>query len=479
VSAAWSVARARGSLTARVVVATGALALVVAAVFVTLLVAINHQRNSAALSRHSQEVLVAASELERRVIDLETGERGFIITHEPSLLAPWSAALKAIPDASRDLNRLAAVPEQDARARSITRHIAAYVRDYSVPTVDAARRNDPSVGSVAVIAEGRRRVDVLRTQFRELVAAENRIGGSRERRADEAARLAIIAASVGLAGWLVLIVLYVAYLTRAIVRPVRRAAAMAGQLAEGDLSVRMPETGKAEIGALEQSFNRMASSLEASRAELASSRARVVAAADETRRRIERDLHDGAQQRLVSLALELRGARAGVPPGLTELRAQLSKTARGLNDVVTELQEISRGIHPAILSKGGLGPALKILVRRSVLPIDLELHFGDRRLPEGVEVAAYYVVSEALANAVKHAQASVVQVDISAEDAFLVISIHDDGVGGADARRGSGLVGLQDRVETLGGTIGIASRSGEGTTILARIPIDGNNEPDD
>lgn len=478
-SGAWSVARVRGSLTARVVIATGALALIVAAVFAILLLAINRQRDAASLSRHSQQVLVAASDLERRVIDLETGERGFIITHDATFLQPWTAAREAIPTASRTLNRLAAVPEQHARARRITDGVASYVRDYTIPTVDAARRNDPSAGSVAVIAEGKRRVDALRTQFRGLVVAENALGATRNQRADDAARQALIVASVGLVGWLLLIVLYVVYLTRAIVRPVRRAATMAGQLAEGDLSVRMPETGTAEIGALEHSFNTMGSSLEASRAELAESRARVVAASDETRRRIERDLHDGTQQRLVSLALELRAAENGVPPALQEVRAQLSATAQGLNEVVTDLQELSRGIHPAILSKGGLGPALKTLARRSPLPVELELHAADRRLPERIEVATYYVVSEALSNAAKHAAASVVRVDVSVEHALLLVSIRDDGVGGADASRGSGLIGLQDRVETLGGTIEIAGGSGHGTTILASIPIDGKNEADD
>ena len=216
-----------------------------------------------------------------------------------------------------------------------------------------------------------------------------------------------------------------------------------------------------------------------SRAELAASRARVVAAADETRRRIERDLHDGAQQRLVSLALELRAAATGVPPELKELSAQLSNTAKGLNDVVKDLQELSRGIHPAILSKGGLGPALKTLVRRSALPVELELRAANRRLPERVEVASYYIVSEALTNAAKHAHASVVRVDVSVEDALLLLSIRDDGVGGADASRGSGLIGLQDRVETLGGTIDVVGSRGHGTTILASIPIDGKDEPDD
>jgi signal transduction histidine kinase len=247
---------------------------------------------------------------------------------------------------------------------------------------------------------------------------------------------------------------------------------MAGRLAGGDLSVRMPETGAAEIGALERAFNSMAISLEASHAGLTESRARVVAASDETRRRIERDLHDGTQQRLVSLGLELRAAEAMAPPELTELRSQLSHTAEGLAGAVEELQEISRGIHPAILSKGGLGPALKTLARRSAIPVELDIR-GSRRPPQPVEAAAYYVVSEALTNAAKHSNASAVWVDVDTGDAALRVSIRDDGVGGAAPGQGSGLLGLKDRVEALGGAIEIDSPGGGGTSVRVSIPLSG------
>ena len=206
-----------------------------------------------------------------------------------------------------------------------------------------------------------------------------------------------------------------------------------------------------------------------SRADLAASRARIVAAADETRRRIERDLHDGAQQRLVSIGLELRAIEAAIPPG-NALKAHLVKTASGLTGVLDDLQEISRGIHPAILTEGGLGPALKALARRSAIPVDLDLR-THHRLPERVEVAAYYLVAEALTNVAKHAHASVVHVDVDAEDAIVQLGIRDDGVGGADPAQGSGLIGLGDRVETLGGRIEITSPAGHGTSLLFEIPI--------
>ena len=202
---------------------------------------------------------------------------------------------------------------------------------------------------------------------------------------------------------------------------------------------------------------------------LAASRARIVAAGDETRRRIERDLHDGMQQQLVSLALALRSAETTVPAELRELRAQVSQVAEGLKDVLEELQETSRGIYPAILSEGGLGPALRTLARRSAVPVELNVRC-DRRLTEGVEVAAYYVVSEALTNAAKHAHASLVHVELEAEDAIVHLSIRDDGVGGAAPGQGSGLVGLEDRVAALGGTIDIASPNGAGTSLFVDIP---------
>ena len=447
-----------------------------------------------------------------------------------------------------------------------------------------------------------------------------------------------MAATAGIAGSILLVALFTDYLTRMIVRPVRRAATMAGRLAGGDLTVRLPETGAAEIGALERAFNTMGSSLETShdelrllleeqaalrrvatlvaravspsevfeavarevarlldspctglirleadgtatvealggalardlpvggrfsiagsavatsimrtrraarmedfggspdavsalahrlglrfgvaapiavegrlwgvigaswaqpgrlpagiedrltqftelvatavanadsRAELNASRARVVAAADETRRRIERDLHDGTQQRLVSLALDLRSAEAAVPPALAELKAQLSHVVEGLTGAMEDLQEISRGIHPAILSKGGLGAALRTLARRSSVPVALDLP-AHLPLPESVEVGVYYLVSEALTNVARHARASVVHVGLVAADDVVQVSVRDDGIGGARCERGSGLIGLRDRIEALGGTIDIASPEGEGTTLWATVPL--------
>jgi signal transduction histidine kinase len=209
-----------------------------------------------------------------------------------------------------------------------------------------------------------------------------------------------------------------------------------------------------------------------SRAEMMASRARIAATADETRKQIERDLHDGIQQQLVTLGLELRTAQATVPSQLGELEGMLSRIADGLRSAFDQLREISHGIHPAILSEGGLKPALDALRRRSAVPVELDLH-TERRLPEPVEVAAYYVVSEALTNAAKHAHASAVHVEVDTHDATLQLAIRDDGIGGADPGVGSGLLGLSDRIEALGGTLQVTSPAGTGTTLLVEIPLEG------
>ena len=207
------------------------------------------------------------------------------------------------------------------------------------------------------------------------------------------------------------------------------------------------------------------------RSELAASRRRIVAASDQARRRIERDLHDGTQQRLVSLRLAARAAEANVPAGRGELRAELSRIAAGLADAVAELQEFSRGIHPAVLSEGGLGPALRTLARRSAVPVDLEVTVN-ARFPEPVEIAAYYVASEALANTMKHAQASRAGISLTARQGSLLLSVRDDGAGGADPAGGSGLAGRADRVEALGGSIHVHSAAGAGTRITVDLPLD-------
>jgi signal transduction histidine kinase len=205
------------------------------------------------------------------------------------------------------------------------------------------------------------------------------------------------------------------------------------------------------------------------RAELRASRTRIVAAADQARRGFERDLHDSAQQRIVSLGLQLRALESSEEGAMRE---GIDRAVSDLMEVNEHLQEISRGIHPAILSRGGLGPAIKTLTRRSAVPVALDADV-DCRMPESIEVAAYYVVAEALTNTAKHAQASEIQIHASCGDGEFRMTISDDGIGGATTRDGTGLIGLKDRVEAVSGRLVIDSPVGAGTTLTMMIPLDG------
>jgi signal transduction histidine kinase len=619
-----------GGLTGRVVGACVVVTLVVGLLFVLLLHTVAAQRDAVGLSLHSRNVLTSADQVERLVIDLETGVRGYLLTGEESFLEPWTAARGAIRPELANLQRLAVVPEQHARSVQLAAAIDSYIDDYSVPLVEAGRGGEAAARSVATTDEGKRRVDQIRELFEDFTATERRLLSGRD--ADSLARTqqTVIAASVGLGISVLVTLLLAAYWTRSIVRPVLRVARMANQLAGGDLTTRVPETGVGDIRTLERSFNQMATSItelvkkqtalqhvatlvargeppgavfaavveqaagvldvdavhlvrqetdgtvmvlaswgtrdplappegqlsstvtdatsEALRTgtiavqeafrraedstaaaipepavrlsvaapivvegrvwgvlvivslrsrhgeemdarlaqftelvataiansqaheDLAASRARLVAASDETRRRIERDLHDGIQQRLVSLALRVRLAEAGVTDDQPWLREKLAEAATELDAGITELRELCRGIRPAILSQGGLGAALKALARRSAVPVDLDLRISSRPSPT-VEAAAYYVVAEALTNATKHAQASEVRIEAANRDGRLELSIVDDGVGGADPQAGSGLVGLTDRVDALGGRIVINSPPGQGTRMRVELPV--------
>ena len=620
------------------------LSAVIAAAFAALAMAIEGLRSSEARANRALEVLVAVNSLERLTVGIQDAQRGYIITGDPAFLLAWYRVRSQFPAQAEQLRDLASQGDagQVKRANQIEAAGNSYIRNYSVPLVALAGRDAGAARTVEVTMQGQHLQDALHVRFKEFVARENEIVSAGQRRADAAATSALAAAGVGVAGSIALILFSGGYLARSVVRPVRRASDMAGVVADGNLTVRMPETGQGEVGSLEQSFNTMTDSLAASRDELhrvaneqgalrrvatlvalgvpppevfravasetsrvlgakatvvarfepdetalvagvweqpgmpepmppmgwrwtasesslggrvkrtgkpvrvssyndqsqadsawarehgvgssvgspvivegrpwgmilayfgsdapapedgterrllgftelvamavantesrtqlAASRARVVAAADETRRRIERDLHDGTQQRLISLALQLRSAQRRLPAAQQDAGTQWSRTAQGLTDAIQELREITRGLHPAILEKHGLAPALRELVMRASLPVRLDVQVSGR-LPERVEVAAYYVVSEALTNAAKHAQASVVHVDVSVAGDALRLVVADDGVGGADSSRGSGLVGLGDRVEAAGGRFEVTSPPGQGTSLVATIPL--------
>jgi signal transduction histidine kinase len=204
------------------------------------------------------------------------------------------------------------------------------------------------------------------------------------------------------------------------------------------------------------------------RAEDVAVRARIIAAADDARRRIERDLHDGVHQQLVCLGLRVRLAEASIPHGHEELKCQLARIAEGLREALENVREISRGVHPAILSQCGLGPAVKALARRSPVPVRLRAEINGR-LPDPVEIGAYYILDEALANAAKHANATVVDISIEQRGQFLTLAVQDDGVGGADPN-GPGLTGLADRIDALAGTMQLLSPPGRGTRLFVTLP---------
>jgi signal transduction histidine kinase len=471
--------RKRGSLTRRAIAVCALVSLVIGLAFVLLAQSVDDLSDSEAGASHALQVLIAANRLERLLIDVETTERGFVITSSPEFLPAWYQAQDEFTRQAAVLERLAreGTPGQAQRAQQIVAAGNSYIRNYSIPVVAATQRDPASARTLEVTMQGKSKVDAIRDSFEQFMNDENQIYAAGQQSANVASSQAFEAASVSVIASIVLIVLSGGYLIRSVVRPVRQVSAMASRVAGGDLTVRMPESGPGEVGGLEQSFNSMAGSLEANKeerrraaSELAASRARVVTAADESRRRIERDLHDGTQQRLISLALQVRAAQASLPPDQDSLAEQWATISDGLTEVIDELREVSRGLHPAILERGGLGPALRALARRAAIPVEVSVD-ANGRLPEQVEVTIYYVVSEALTNAAKHAHASVVHVDVHVDDGVARLLVSDDGEGGAVFSRGSGLIGLSDRVGAASGRLEIISPPAGGTTLSATIPV--------
>jgi PAS domain S-box-containing protein len=230
----------------------------------------------------------------------------------------------------------------------------------------------------------------------------------------------------------------------------------------------LPVDTEARLGAFCELVSLAVASAQA-RADLSASRARLVKAGDEQRRKLERNLHDGAQQRLVSLALTIRLARRLLETKPEAVAASLEGAAKELDLALEELRELARGLHPAALTEQGLGPALAHLAKR--LPIEVDVEATNERLPENIEATAYYIVSEALTNVVKHAQATRAKVDMTLADDVLRFEVTDDGRGGADPFAGSGILGLRDRAEAVGGTLFVISPPGKGTVVTAQIPL--------
>jgi signal transduction histidine kinase len=621
------------------VLATVALALVVGAVFATLLLTIADARNAERSALHSQDVLIAANGLEQRVLDLETGQRGFILTRQAEFLAPWQRALTALPQEGMALLKLVTGdPAQEARVREIVAAARSYIDDYSMPLVRAAEQGDPAAKTVAVTAEGGARISAIRDDFAQLQEAERRTSAATARASTDAAHRAYVGAVVGVGASIALVAIYASYLMRAIVRPIQRAATVTGRVAAGDLAARLSETGVGEIGALQRAFNVMGASLEQSHDELAGlaheqaglrrvatlvaqgaspdevlaavasevgqllpadyaivgrydangtefttvgswsrngdsaglptalgvggrnvtaivwqtrrparmqpdetasgpvapyhralgvrssvgvpinvgghlwgivivastreeampddtdtrlgsftelvstaianaqaeaaltvSRARVIVTADEERRRVVRDLHDGAQQRLVHTVITLKLALRALAKGAADGPLLVQEALVNAEQAMAEIRELAHGILPSVLTQGGLRAGIAALGSRSPVPVEIDVSVD--RLPAAVEASAYFVVAEALTNVAKHSSAGHAEVVARIEDGTLRVEVRDDGVGGAQFGRGSGMVGLKDRVEALGGRITLRSEQDAGTSLSIELPL--------
>ncbi|GAB2997143.1 hypothetical protein GCM10023080_073900 [Streptomyces pseudoechinosporeus] len=401
--------------------------------------------------------------MEQLLVDLETGQRGFVITRQQTFLQPWEAACKEFPAEARRFTESATTSGQRRAADQITRGIGSFIEDYSVPLIEAVRRNDPAASGLAVATEGKQLVDTLRTQIDRYTKNERKQLAEREDAAWANGRRAVLAAAVGLTASTALVAVFTVLQHRAVVRPVRGAAAAAERFAGGDLSVRISPSKVAEIGALGTSFNTMAASLQ-------DSRRRIMESVQAVHQRTARDLHDGAQQRLVSLMIGLRLARELLPETEADAIDLLDQSIDNAQTAINELRELASGIYPLVLTVKGLVPAVKDLASRCPVPAVVESE-GERRISSAVEANAYFVVAEAVTNAVKHAEAS--RIDICLEFAdMLRIRVADDGVGGVDETpAGSGMTGLADRVAAFDGTLAIESPPGGGTAVLVQIPV--------
>lgn len=345
-------------LTSLTVAASGLLALLIGVVFAVLLWAINDANNSVSARRASRTALVEADSMERLLIDLETGQRGYVITEREEFLEPWWAARKALPTEVRRFTDSTTSREQRRTAESITRNVQFFLDDYSIPLVDRVRRGDPAAGSLEEAIAGKQRVDDLRDQFHRYMTDERLQLAERTDVAGANSHQAVLAAAVGLAASTALFAVFTVLQHRAVVRPVRGAAAAAQELADGDLSVRVDPSRIAEIGALGTSFNSMAASLQ-------DSRRRIMESTEAVHRRTARDLHDGAQQRLVSLMIGLRLARELLPDTETAAIELLDQSIDSTQTAINELRELASGIYPLVLTlkglvAGGAGPGVPV-----------------------------------------------------------------------------------------------------------------------
>jgi nitrate/nitrite-specific signal transduction histidine kinase len=621
-------------LVTRIAVGGVILAVIIAGVFAAQVLAVAKQQETARLTLRSQHTLAVAGDLERLVVDIETGERGYLLTGQEQFLEPLENARADYSSIAAELRDSVTGPARKRQVEQLLQGVNSYINEYSLPVLSDARSGEPSAHSAATLEDGKRRLDALRAQFERFSDSQRALEARHAHQSEVLARRTVLLGILGAVGSILVIAAYVLYLRRFFVRPIQRAAAMSVRLSGGDLSIRIEENGPGEVGELERSFNTMGRSLERNRdalaeviaeqttlrrvatlvaqrtradslftavtaevgtlfgarlvrlvrfeidgsvsslatwratapadppgeeadaaiervaqsvaaagrpvqqkagdedngsagarrastigvpilveglrwgamvavsrrdqtadadmearfteftkllgtsiansqarAELVASRRRIVRAVDVTRQHIERELHDSFQRKLIQLSFDLRVAEADAPAEWRWLRAEVGRAANELDGLVDQLVEISLGLHPEILTEDGLAASLRALVRRSRLPVVLDLTLTSR-LPEPVEATAYHIVVEALENATSHADASSISVAVGNAAGRLTIMVRDNGSGGADPSRGTGLTGLVDRVEALGGGMVISSPSGLGTSISAWIPTE-------
>ncbi|MFF0050802.1 CHASE3 domain-containing protein [Streptomyces sp. NPDC005498] len=453
----------RLGLTSLTIAASGMLALLIGVAFAVLLWAIDDANSSTSARRASRSALVEAGDMEQLLLDLETGQRGYVITGRTEFLQPWQKARDELPTEIRRFTTTTTSPGQHRAAEKIARGVESFLRDYSSPLVERVRRGDPAASGLAETAEGKRRVDDLRAQFDQYMTSERAQLAAREAAAGANGRQAVRAAAAGLAASTVLVAAFTVLQHRAVVRPVRGAASAAEHFAAGELGVRIRPSKVAEIGALGGSFNTMAASLH-------DSRRRIMESVEAVHRRTARDLHDGAQQRLVSLVIGIRLARELIPDTETAAAELLDQSIADAQTAIDELRALASGIYPLVLTVKGLDAAVRDLASRCPVPAVVRSTYA-RRVSATVESNAYFIVAEAVTNAVKHAQASEISIRLELTDE-LCIEVADDGIGGVDrATAGTGITGLAERVAAFDGTLSIDSPPGGGTAIRARIPI--------
>jgi signal transduction histidine kinase len=454
----------RSGLTSLTIVASGLLALCMGVAFAVLIWAIDDANSSTSARRASRSALVEAGTMEQLVLNIETGQRGFVITRQEVFLEPWRQARRDFPAEARRFTEGTTSAQQRRSAVQITMAVKSLLYEYSIPLVEAVHRDDPSAFGLPKAEEGKRRVDALRVQLDQYMADERSQLAAREEAAGVNAHRAVLAAGLGLALSVALIAVFTLIQDRAVVRPVREAAAAAGRLAAGDLTVRINPSKIAEIGALGTSFNTMAASLQ-------DSRRRIMQSVEEVHRRTARDLHDGAQQRLVSLMIGLRLMREMTTDDNVTVTDLLDDSITNAQTAIDELRELARGIYPLTLTVKGLAGAVEDLAARCLVPVVVE-NTCEQRLPSAVESNAYFIVAEAMTNAVKHAKASRIDIGLHLGDGVLRLRIVDDGIGGVQGgNAGSGLIGLADRVAAFDGDLSIESPLGEGTSLLVQIPF--------